>query len=99
MPATSEICRSVECKAAGEEKMSDEPAPFSLFCDETGYLNQIKYILQHGVRKGDRTGTGVVSVFGLQARYNLRGESLSLYTSVTFPFRNIPCLSHNCVRG
>lgn len=47
---------------------------FGMFCDEQGYLDQIRYILDHGRRKGDRTGTGVVSVFGSQARYSLRGS-------------------------
>lgn len=45
-----------------------------LFCDERGYLNQVAFILEHGRRKGDRTGTGVISVFGTQARYSLRGK-------------------------
>lgn len=46
---------------------------FGVFCDERGYMDQIEYIMQHGRRKGDRTGTGVISVFGAQARYSLRG--------------------------
>lgn len=73
MPATSEIYTGGNSNTAEEKKTSEDLAPFSLFCDELGYLKQIEYILQNGVRKGDRTGTGVVSVFGLQARYSLRG--------------------------
>lgn len=57
-----------------KEKSGEQQKVFSLFCDERGYLDQIKYILQCGARKGDRTGTGVVSVFGSQARYSLRGD-------------------------
>lgn len=57
---------------------------FSLFCDEPGYLNLIRYVLQHGARKGDRTGTGVISVFGTQARYSLRGETnMTINVSLT----------------
>lgn len=48
---------------------------FSLFCDERGYLDLVEYILQQGASKGDRTGTGIISVFGTQARYSLRGET------------------------
>ena len=42
---------------------------------ELQYLGQIEHILRCGFRKDDRTGTGTLSVFGMQARYNLRGEA------------------------
>lgn len=41
---------------------------------ELQYLGQIEQILRWGFRKEDRTGTGTLSVFGMQARYNLRGD-------------------------
>ncbi|TSL34559.1 Thymidylate synthase [Bagarius yarrelli] len=84
MPATSEIHLTGECKAVEEKKTPEDISAFCLFCDERGYLNQIKFILQNGVKRGDRTGTGVVSVFGLQARYSLRDQFPLLTTKRVF---------------
>ncbi len=36
------------------------------------YLELVEHILTHGERKEDRTGTGTLSVFGYQSRYDLR---------------------------
>uniref|UniRef100_A0A9L0JZB3 Thymidylate synthase n=1 Tax=Equus asinus TaxID=9793 RepID=A0A9L0JZB3_EQUAS len=70
MPAFgSELQRPPSPPAAPER--GSEPRPHG----ELQYLGQIEHILRSGFRKEDRTGTGTLSVFGLQARYNLRDYS------------------------
>lgn len=71
---TEEVHSEHSCKNGEESKNKTAAKNSGFFCDERGYLEQIEFILQHGRRKGDRTGTGVVSVFGSQARYSLRGS-------------------------
>ncbi|XP_053716133.1 thymidylate synthase isoform X1 [Synchiropus splendidus] len=84
MPVTTEIFASQELPETLKTTREEEKCSFGLFCDEHGYLNQIRYILEHGHTKGDRTGTGVISVFGSQARYSLRDQFPLLTTKKVF---------------
>ena len=38
------------------------------------YLDALQFVLDNGVAKTDRTGTGTISVFGMQQRYDLSQE-------------------------
>jgi len=44
------------------------------------YLDLVNYILDNGEKKEDRTGTGTISVFGYQTKYDLR-EGFPLLTT------------------
>lgn len=50
------------------------------------YLNLLRHILDHGTRKRDRTGTGTLSVFGYQTRFDLtRGFPLLTTKTLHLP--------------
>ena len=44
------------------------------------YLELLRHVLDKGERKEDRTGTGTISVFGAQARFDLRDRFPMLTT-------------------
>ncbi|MBI3570635.1 MAG: thymidylate synthase [Gammaproteobacteria bacterium] len=52
------------------------------------YLNLLRHVLTHGTRKSDRTGTGTLSVFGYQMRYDL-GAGFPLLTTKKLHTRSI----------
>ncbi len=57
--------------------------------EEQQYLDHIRDILDNGVLRGDRTGTGTLSKFGVQMRFNLRDNVLPLLTTKRVFWRGV----------
>ena len=61
---------------------------FLVSINEQQYLDLLNHVLKHGTKKEDRTGTGTLSVFGYQMRFDLN-EGFPLLTTKRVPFRLI----------
>lgn len=78
-----------EVTAAGSTARAEpSPADPPEITGEQAYLALIRRILAHGERREDRTGTGTLSVFGAQMRFDLR-DGFPLLTTKRVPFAPI----------
>lgn len=59
----------------------------SSVCHETPYINLVRSILNHGESRTDRTGTGTLSIFAHQLRFDI-SESVPLLTTKFVPWKS-----------
>lgn len=57
--------------------------------EEQQYLDIVRDIIENGVKRGDRTGTGTLSKFGVQMRFSLRNNVLPLLTTKRVFWRGV----------
>lgn len=57
--------------------------------EEEQYLQLVRHVIESGVQKGDRTGTGTLSLFGAQMRFSLRDGRFPLLTSKRVFWRGV----------
>lgn len=64
-------------------------APHGLRHEEYQYLDMVRYVLENGDDRGDRTGTGTLSTFGTTMRFSLRDDTIPLLTTKRVFWRGV----------
>ena len=77
---TAAATAAVATAVAKEEEATIPEGP-EINPEEMQYLNICRDIIENGVKRGDRTGTGTLSKFGVQMRYSLRDDTIPLLTT------------------
>eukprot|EP01042_Synura_sphagnicola_P028320 gene28320-36543_t len=83
--AVEEVCDSV----AAPSSLPPQPLLSVRNTEELQYLDLVREIIETGVLRGDRTGTGTVSKFGVQMRFSLRNNVFPLITTKRVFWRGV----------
>ncbi|CAM9458593.1 unnamed protein product, partial [Ectocarpus fasciculatus] len=73
--------RFLEFKRIPDDFSLHPPTPTVGNKEEQQYLDAVANILKNGVVRSDRTGTGTISLFGMQMRFSLRDNVFPLLTT------------------
>lgn len=84
--AVAAVTASVDSAAASSASASEQQVQNE---EEMQYLRLIADIIDGGVVKGDRTGTGTISKFGLSMRFSLRDGRFPLLTTKQVFWRGV----------
>ncbi len=88
IPSNASGCSSAELGDVKQNSSLLVPAS-TVNVEEQQYLSLTRDIIETGVRKGDRTGTGTISKFGCSMRFNLRNGAFPLLTTKRVFFRGV----------
>mmetsp|Transcript_29822 Transcript_29822/g.104990 ORF Transcript_29822/g.104990 Transcript_29822/m.104990 type:complete len:1011 (+) Transcript_29822:801-3833(+) len=77
------------CKELEQAAAAPPAPPVAPRHGEYEYLDLIRSILETGIVRGDRTGTGTISKFGVQMRFSLRNDVFPLLTTKRVFWRGV----------
>lgn len=84
---STSITASINMAQSNEEEKSSVVSTSNL--EENQYLEIVRDILANGNIRGDRTGTGTISKFGVQMRFSLRNNRFPLLTTKKVFWRGV----------
>ena len=87
-PPDCSVTEPGAASAAAPEPAPAAPLASAPVHEELQYLQLVREIMETGVERGDRTGTGTRALFGKQMRFNLR-ESFPLLTTKRVFWRGV----------
>jgi dihydrofolate reductase/thymidylate synthase len=91
--ARHDIAHGLELESRKLEKDGDLTITYETYNlpnrEERQYLDLCRTIIESGAVKGDRTGTGTISIFGAQMRFSLRDGAFPLLTTKRVFYRGV----------